>query len=156
MVFGPHGRRQTDKTVLPHTPYSRTRVYNPRTANVHHKPSIAPALGRRGGRWGRTACAILCTKKSKYSTHANRSKTAKGGQTVIRIVGASRKSYKRSCIFYTRLYGLYKSCINLCLRSINFYTCILVYIFYTCIKILKKYRPETSHVDIFYTRLYTV
>ncbi len=71
-------------------------------------------------------------------------------------VGASRKSYKRICIFYTRLYGLYKSCINLCLRSINFYTCILVYIFYTCIKILKKYRPETSQVDIFYTRLYTV
>ncbi len=59
------------------------------------------------------------------------------------MVGASQNSYKCICIFYMRLYGLYKTCINPCPRSINCYTCILVYIFYTCIKNLKKYRPGT-------------
>jgi hypothetical protein len=38
---GPHGRRQTDKTVLPHTPYSSTRVYNPRTQNPIRAPELS-------------------------------------------------------------------------------------------------------------------
>jgi len=75
------------------------------------------------------------------------------------ILGASRNSYKRVCIFYTMFIRVHKCCINVCLSSINFYTCINLYIFYARIKIstcIKKYQPETSQADIFYTHLYSV
>jgi len=60
------------------------------------------------------------------------------------LVGASRNSYKRFCIFYTTFIRVHKCCINVCLSSINFYMCINLYIFYARIKNIHLYKKISA------------
>jgi len=63
------------------------------------------------------------------------------------------------CIFYTTfIKWVHKCCINICLSSINFNTCINLYIFYARIKNIHLYK-KISAWDVsgwYFLRVYTV